>query len=52
MVLLNESLFKHVVEKQVAPEEAYIKAIDKQGFVSLLKSKGITLNLTGMGMTE
>jgi twitching motility protein PilT len=52
MVLLNEALFKHVIEKQVAPEEAYIKAIDKQGFVNMLKSKGIAVNLTGMGMTE
>jgi len=47
MVLLNDALFKLVVEKQVAPEEAYLKAIDKAGFVALLKSKGITLNLTG-----
>jgi len=51
MTLLNDSLFKLVVDKQVAPEEAYIKAIDKSGFVTMLKSRGITLNLTG-GMTE
>jgi twitching motility protein PilT len=49
MVLLNEALFKYVVDKVVAPEEAYIKAIDKQGFVTMLKSKGITINLTGLG---
>jgi len=48
MVLLNEALFKHVVDKTVAPEEAYIKAIDKQGFLTMLKSKGITVNMTGM----
>jgi twitching motility protein PilT len=48
MTLLNEALFKYVVDKQVAPEEAYIKAIDKQGFVTMLKSKGITLNLAGL----
>lgn len=47
MMLLNDALFKLVVEKQVAPEEAYIKAIDKSGFVNLLKGRGITLNLTG-----
>ncbi len=46
MMLLNDSLFKLVVDKQVAPEEAYIKAIDKMGFVNLLKGRGITLNLT------
>lgn len=47
MLLLNDALFKLVLDKQVAPEEAYIKAIDKLGFVNLLKSKGIDLNLTG-----
>lgn len=47
MMMLNDSLFKLVLEKQVAPEEAYIKAIDKMGFLNLLKSKNITLNLTG-----
>jgi twitching motility protein PilT len=49
MVLLNEALFKYVNDKVVAPEEAYIKAIDKQGLVTMLKSKGITINLTGLG---
>jgi twitching motility protein PilT len=49
MTLLNEALFKYVVDKQVAPEEAYVKAIDKQGFVTMLKSKGITINMTGLG---
>jgi twitching motility protein PilT len=49
MTLLNESLFKFVVDKIVAPEEAYIKAIDKQGFVTMLKQKGISVNLTGLG---
>ena len=47
MVVLNDALFKLVIEKQVAPEEAYIKAIDKSGFMTMLKAKGITLNLTG-----
>jgi twitching motility protein PilT len=49
MTLLNESLFKYVVDKVVAPEEAYVKAIDKLGFVTMLKSKGITINMTGLG---
>ncbi len=47
MSLLNDALFKLVADKQVAPEEAYIKAIDKSGFVTMLKSKNIALNLTG-----
>jgi twitching motility protein PilT len=49
MTLLNEALFKFVVDKQVAPEEAYIKAIDKQSFVTMLKSKAISINLAGLG---
>jgi len=48
MILLNESLLKLVLEKQVAPEEAYRKAIDKQGLVAMLKQKGLSVNLTGM----
>jgi twitching motility protein PilT len=47
MTMLNDALFKLVVDKQVAPEEAYLKAIDKLGFVAMLKSKNINLNLTG-----
>ena len=45
MVLLNDALFKLVVENKVAPEEAYIKAIDKSGFIALLGTKGIKLNM-------
>ncbi|MEW5906538.1 MAG: type IV pilus twitching motility protein PilT [Elusimicrobiota bacterium] len=48
MVALNDALFKLVVEKAVDPAEAYIKAVDKQGFAALLKSKGIELNMTAM----
>ena len=48
MVLLNDALLKVVMDGQVAPEEAYIKSIDKAGFVAMLNAKGIKLNLTGM----
>jgi twitching motility protein PilT len=47
MMVLNDALFKLVIEKQVAPEEAYIKSIDKSGFMTMLKAKGMTVNLTG-----
>jgi twitching motility protein PilT len=47
MTVLNDALFKLVLERQVAPEEAYIKAIDKTGFMTMLKSKGMSVNLTG-----
>ncbi len=49
MTLMNDSLFKHVVDKAISPEEAYIKAIDKQGLVEMLKTRGITVNLKGLG---
>lgn len=45
MILLNEALIDLVSTKKVAPEEAYIKSIDKVGFTSLLKAKGITIKL-------
>jgi twitching motility protein PilT len=48
MTLLNDALLKLVVERQVAPEVACGKASDKQGFFTLLKSKGITVDLTGL----
>ncbi len=48
MVMLNDALFKLVVDKQVAPEEAYIKAIDKQGLLTMFKSKAISVKLSGM----
>ncbi len=48
MVMLNDALFKLVVDKQVAPEEAYVKAIDKQGLLTMFKSKAISVKLSGM----
>jgi hypothetical protein len=37
MVTLNDALFDLVSKKQVAPEEAMAKAVDKHGFEALLK---------------
>jgi twitching motility protein PilT len=48
MVMLNDALFKLVQEGTVSPEEAYIKAVDKSAFLALLKTKNITVNITGM----
>ena len=47
MVLLNDALFKLVVSRLVSSDEAYIKVIDKSNFMTLLKTRGITLHLTG-----
>ncbi len=45
MVLLNDALFKLVCDKQVEPEEAYVKSVDKPAFVAMLKTKGIVVKL-------
>jgi twitching motility protein PilT len=52
-VTLNDALLEHVTKKTVTPEEAYMKAVDKTGFESLLKRNNIdtrfTLNMTTGG---
>jgi Tfp pilus assembly pilus retraction ATPase PilT len=48
MTTLNDVLFKLVTDKMVAPEEAWIKAIDKPAFAALLKSKSIQAKLSGL----
>jgi twitching motility protein PilT len=40
MVSLNDALMELVAKKLVAPEEAYLKAVDKNGFEGLLKRGG------------
>jgi twitching motility protein PilT len=41
MVALNDALMDLVTKKQVEPQEAYLKAVDKAGFEGLLKRAGI-----------
>ncbi len=43
MVTLNEALMDLVSKKLVAPDEAYSKAVDKNGFEGLLKRAGIDM---------
>ncbi len=43
MILLNDSLIKLVKEGIVDPKQAYIKAVDKIGFLSMLKSAGVKI---------
>jgi len=45
MALLNDALIELVNNKTVAPEEAYQKAVDKTGIMSLLTKAGITLKV-------
>ncbi|MDI1241854.1 MAG: type IV pilus twitching motility protein PilT [bacterium] len=43
MVMLNESLFEHVKNGLVEPRDAYIKAVDKTGFETMLTRGGFKL---------
>jgi twitching motility protein PilT len=43
MVSLNDALMDLVTKKQVAPDEAHAKAVDKTGFEALLKRAGHTI---------
>jgi twitching motility protein PilT len=43
MIMLNESLVDLVRRDVVAPEEAYIKSMDKQGLLSQLKSASLPM---------
>jgi twitching motility protein PilT len=42
MATLNDALLELVTKKLVAPEEAYLKAVDKPGFEAALKRLGLT----------
>ena len=43
MVMLNDALFEHVKNGVVEPMDAYIKAVDKTGFETMLTRGGFTL---------
>ncbi len=43
MVMLNEALFEHVQNGTVEPMDAYIKAVDKTGFETMLTRGGFKL---------
>lgn len=43
MVMLNEALYEHVQNGTVEPRDAYIKAVDKTGFETMLTRGGFKL---------
>jgi twitching motility protein PilT len=45
MVTLNDALVELVDRKEIAPDEAYIRSIEKSGIVATLKAKGHKLTL-------
>ena len=46
-VTMNDSLFAHVKAGRVEPEEAYLKAVDKAGLLSLFERDDIRVKLPG-----
>ncbi|HKR56074.1 MAG TPA: type IV pilus twitching motility protein PilT, partial [Gemmatimonadales bacterium] len=49
MITLNDALLDLVEKKQVEPDEAYMKAVEKAGFAAQLKSKGFKLTVPAEG---
>ncbi len=49
MRLMNDSLAELVSTGLVEPKEAYIKAVDKDGFVNQLRNLGISIDLSKLG---
>ena len=45
MITLNDALLELVEKKQVEPDEAYMKAVEKAGFAAQLKAKGFKLTV-------
>jgi len=43
MVMLNDALFEHVKNGLVEPRDAYVKAVDKTGFESMLTKGGFKI---------
>ncbi len=51
MVSLNDALMDLVIRKVVAPEEAYLKAVDKAGFEGQLKRAGVIVKPAATTLT-
>jgi len=46
MVTLNDALLELVEKKEISPDEAYMKSVEKAGLVASFKAKGHKLTLT------
>jgi hypothetical protein len=46
MVTLNDALLELVEKRQISPDEAYVKSVEKTGLVASLKAKGHRLTIT------
>ena len=47
MVTLNDALLELVEKKEISPDEAYMKSVEKTGLSASLKAKGFKVTLTG-----
>ncbi|MFN3651060.1 MAG: type IV pilus twitching motility protein PilT [Armatimonadota bacterium] len=45
-ITMNDSLFAHVKAGRVEPKEAYVKAVDKVGLLSMFDKEGIRIDLS------
>ena len=46
MVTLNDALLELVEKKEISPDEAYVKSVEKTGLVASFKAKGHKLTIT------
>jgi hypothetical protein len=49
MITLNDALIELVDARLVEPKEAYMKSVEKQGFVAALKAKKHDTSFLGEG---
>ena len=47
-ITMNDSLFAHVKAGRVDPKQAYLKAVDKVGLLSIYEKEGITFDAASM----
>jgi twitching motility protein PilT len=52
MSTLNDALLAHVVSGKVAPREAYLRAVDKNGLMKAFQINGVQLDPQGAGEGE
>ena len=48
MITLNDALLDLVDKKLIAPEEGYMRSVEKAGMIASLKAKGYKLNIGGL----
>src|SRR6266511_4282257 len=47
MITLNDALLDLVEKKEISPDEAYLKSVEKSGLSASLKAKGFKVTITG-----